>query len=434
MKKNKEEKKVKRLFYMSIVMVLLLSITIGIGAQSKPFEGKVLNISTCDGLPLNLLKLVTPAFEEETGAKVLFDSAWFYDCHAKAMINLAGGTGTYDLVLWFNEWAGSIYPYLEPLDEYIAKDDPGITDFVPNIADFLKQDGHWYALPYRMYVHALAYRKDIFEKNGITKIETMSDFRNVAKKLTQDTTGDGKIDTWGLVLSGNPGMIPTYSVPYLWSFGADFFDDNWKPLTNSKEFVQALEFYVSLFDYAVPGSKTFSDDEMLTVMQQGKAAMVIMGSPYIMKMQDKNQSQFWDKISVLPIPIEVPGSKPSLSIVMGHGIPRDSKNKELAYLYLKHLVKTESSRAMSVMGGNLPARMSVFEDPAMDEVIPGFSSYGKAFLTGRGTFVLPEGREILSIYGEEVSNAVSGIKTVKQATADMTERILKIMQEGEYYN
>jgi multiple sugar transport system substrate-binding protein len=386
-----------------------------------------------DGLPLQLLKAVTPAFEEETGAKVLFDTAFYMDAHAKAMVNLAAGTGAYDLVNWGTEFGASMYQYLEPLDEYIAKDDPGIADFIPNVADMMKIDGHWYALPYRVTAFCLAYRKDLFEKNGITKLDTMSDLYDAAKKLTQDTDGDGKIDQWGLALIGDQRLLSTYTNSFLWAFGADYFDDHWKPLTNSKEFVKALEFYISLFEYSVPGSKTFSDDEVLTAMQQGKAAMSILESPYIAKMQDKNLSQVWDKIFVHSTPVEDPSFKANYLWAAGHSIPKDSKNKELAYLYLKYLVKPESVMAMAKIGGNLPVRISIFEDPVMEKIIQGFSEYKKAMLTGRSVFALPEGDEIFSIYGEELGNAMVGSKTVKQATDDMTERILKVMQTGGYY-
>mgnify|MGYP001092259348 CR=1 FL=1 len=244
----------KRLISLLITLVLCLSmIIIGVSAQNKPFEGKSLNVSTMDGLPLELLTMVTPAFEEETGAKVYFDAGFYSDAHAKAMINLAAGTGAYDLVNWGTEFSAELYQYLEPLDDYIAKDDPGVDDFIPTIADMMKYDGHWYALPYRITAFALAYRKDLFEENGITKIDTMEDLKDAAKKLTQDTDGDGKIDQWGLALIGDPRMLSVYTNSFIWAYGTDYFDEDWKPLTNSKEFIQAIDTYASLFEYSVEG-------------------------------------------------------------------------------------------------------------------------------------------------------------------------------------
>lgn len=425
----------KRLISLLITLVLCLSmIIIGVSAQNKPFEGKSLNVSTMDGLPLELLTMVTPAFEEETGAKVYFDAGFYSDAHAKAMINLAAGTGAYDLVNWGTEFSAELYQYLEPLDDYIAKDDPGVDDFIPTIADMMKYDGHWYALPYRITAFALAYRKDLFEENGITKIDTMEDLKDAAKKLTQDTDGDGKIDQWGLALIGDPRMLSVYTNSFIWAYGTDYFDEDWKPLTNSKEFIQAIDTYASLFEYSVPGSGVFSDDEVLTAMQQGRAAMSVLESPYITKMQDKDLSQVWDKIAVLPTPAVSPDINSNYVWTAGHGIAKDSKNKELAYLYLKHLVKPESVMEMSKIGGNLPVRVSIFEDPIMDEIIPGFSAYKEVVKKGRSAFSLPEGGEIFMVYGEEVSNVIAGIKTAQQAADDMTERILEIMQEGGYYD
>ena len=41
------------------------------------------------------------------------------------------------------------------------------------------------------------YRTDLFEKAGLKPPTTVEEFVRVAKSLTADTNGDGKIDQWG---------------------------------------------------------------------------------------------------------------------------------------------------------------------------------------------------------------------------------------------
>lgn len=428
----------RRLSYFLILVVFFLCMGSGVSAQSKPFEGEVLNISTMDGKPLDTIKLVVPIFEEKTGARVVIDSAYATDAHAKAMLSMTTGAGAYDIVLISSEWVGAIRPYLETLDDYIAKDpDSNVDDFAPFVKQsFTDEDGHWFGFPYRFNSFALAYRTDIFEDYEINPadVETMTGFRETAKKLTLDTTGDGKIDTWGVSLIGDPKAVYFFVTPFIWSYGIDFFDKDWKPLTNDPKFVAAVENYVELFDYAVPGSRTFSDDEALTAMQQGKAAMCITESPYIVRMADQDQSVVWDKISILPLPLEEPGAVANLMGCFGHGIPKDSKKKELAWEFLKFLSSSESNFEMTKAFGNLPWRLSLFEEPAVAEYIPGYDMWKELLKSGKSFFVLPESSEFFFIFAEELSNAVNRIKSPKEACDDLTERAYKLMEEAGYYS
>jgi len=424
----------KRLFYFLVITALLLSMAIGVNAQ-KPFEGQVLNVSTMDGKPLTTILEVLPKFEEMTGAKVIIDSAYASDAHAKAMLSMATGAGAYDVVQWSNEWAGSMYQYMEPLTDYIAKeDDPNFTsDFLPFIQKIMQYDGVWYGLPYRVNTFALAYRTDLFEKYGVsTDINTMTDLKEACKKLVLDTTGDGKIDTWAIALIGSPKAAYFFYYPFMWSYGADYFDEDWNCTINAPEFVAAAENFVSLFEYSVPGSKDFSDDEALTAMQQGKGAMCLTESPYIMKMTDPEQSTVWDKISVLPVPIEKPGSISNFSSSAGHGIPKDAKNKPLAWEFIKYLASPGSIITMAEKFGNMPSRVSIFNDPLMDEAIPGFAAWAKALMSGRGLLKYPENNEIQTIWGEELAQAITGTKTAKQACDDAAKRATEVMKEAGY--
>jgi len=427
----------KRLFYFIVITALFLSMAIGVNAQ-KPFEGQVLNISTMDGKPLTTILEVLPLFEERTGAKVIIDSAYSSDAHAKAMLSMASGSGAYDLVMWSTEFAGEIYQYLEPLTDYIAKeDDPTnfTSDFLPFIQKEMQYDDVWYALPYRVNTFALAYRTDLFKKYGVsTDINTMTDLKEACKKLILDTTGDGKTDTWAIALIGSPKAAYFFVNPFIWAYGADYFDKDWNCTINAPEFVAAIENFVSLFEYSVPGSKDFSDDEALTAMQQGKGAMCLTESPYIMKMTDPEQSTVWDKISVLPVPIEKPGYISNFSSCFGHGIAKDAKNKPLAWEFIKYLASRESIITMAEKFGNMPSRVSVFNDPLMEKAIPGFAAWSKALMSGRGLLVFPESSEILTIFGEELAQAITGTKTPKQACDDAAERAIEVMTEAGYYN
>ncbi|MEH7414462.1 sugar ABC transporter substrate-binding protein [Neobacillus drentensis] len=104
--------------------------------------------------------------------------------------------------------------------------------------------GAIYGLPKDISGFALGYNKTMFEKAGIPlpdkdKPYTWQEFIDVAKQLTKDTNGDGKVDQFGT------GFNVQWSLaPFVWDNGADWIDKTHTKVTiDDPKFIEALQWF-----------------------------------------------------------------------------------------------------------------------------------------------------------------------------------------------
>ena len=108
---------------------------------------------------------------EQAGITVEIIEVPFEGVYEKEKTEFVAGTGAFDVVTFYPAYIGDFAGngYLEPLDDYMAKDPAPVWD--PNPSDVLapfwelycKFGGQVYALPIDGDVHMLMYRKDLFE-------------------------------------------------------------------------------------------------------------------------------------------------------------------------------------------------------------------------------------------------------------------------------
>ena len=127
-----------------------------------------------------------PKFEELTGIKVTYDVFPEQNYFDKVTIDLqAGDSSTYDVFMTgaYMIWQYAPAGWMEPLEPYIndpAKTNPDY-DFEDILADLRNSEmwnleagaanlgqGSQYALPWGFEANAYMYRKDLFEKHGLT--------------------------------------------------------------------------------------------------------------------------------------------------------------------------------------------------------------------------------------------------------------------------
>ena len=97
-------------------------------------------------------------------------------------------------------------------------------------------NGHFRGVPFYGIGNGNAYRKDVFEKLGISPPDTWDDYLKIGKKL--------KDNDWpvGQTLSHTFGDAPTFAYPLLWSFGGQEVDEKGKVAINSQGTRDACDF------------------------------------------------------------------------------------------------------------------------------------------------------------------------------------------------
>src|SRR5436190_3666 len=95
----------------------------------------------------------------------------------------------------------------------------------------------WVAMPWAIVGGMIAYRKSWFAEVGANEFpDTWEKYREVGKKLKT------KGRPIGQTLGHTFGDAPTFSYPYMWSWGGKEVDESGKVVINTKETVESVKF------------------------------------------------------------------------------------------------------------------------------------------------------------------------------------------------
>ncbi len=224
---------------------------------------------------LELQKLTAASFTKDTGIKVNFVVKVEQDMRDTASTEFANQSGQYDVATLSN----FEIPYYAKAGwisdmEGIAKDKAfDQADILPSMTDALSYNGKIYGEPFYGESSFLMYRKDVFQKLGITvpANPTWDEVAQWAAKADGSTPGLKGICLRGLAGWGD-NLAPLTTVVN--TMGGTWFDQNWQAQVNTGGFKKAANFYVNLIhQHGEAGAATFSFPQCLAAMQGGKTAM-----------------------------------------------------------------------------------------------------------------------------------------------------------------
>jgi len=354
----------------------------------------------------------------------------------KATMELQSGSSTYDVVYIDNFSLPQLASagWLEPQNKYIEKYKFDLADYGKGFVDALTYKGKIYSPPY--YAETLVYyfRKDLFDKYGIKKVpETYEEARDVAKKLTLDTNGDGKTDVFGWVQRGDKfyGYVCYTYAAILRGYGSDWFDSKWNPIFNNKEGMAAAAIFADLMrNYAPPGEATYGWHEALADFAQGRAAQYVDASPFGPRLQDPNESTVGGKVGYA-VALKGPVKRAPGMYTCGHAINAYSKNKEAAWKFVEWTMSPEINKLVSN-----PSRFSSLEEKSIVDkfsIGPEGNKFLDAWVEGLkyavNTFpAIPEWPEIGDRIGVALNRIIVGSDVKKEmdaAAADVADLMKK---------
>jgi len=164
---------------------------------------------------------------------------------------------------------------LLPLDEVVnAIGEDNIWDQIKKVG---KYGDHYYGLVHAAGTSLLIYRKDLAKKKGLEGPKTWDDLLHLAKELTMDTDGDGKIDIYGLTIPGDNLFINILMGELTKANGGILFDVQNRPHFTDKTMIETLNFWKELTKYMPPGWEGHGYRETFANMYGQKAAMMYQG-------------------------------------------------------------------------------------------------------------------------------------------------------------
>lgn len=328
-----------------------------------------------------------------------------------------------------NRPTAQIAALFEPLDAHQAKEPiEAFDDIAKGLVQGMTVGGKLIGIPVRHATQGLFYNEALLEEAGISAPPTtLEELLDQAKKTT--FTSKAGTPVTGMVLASDLAVFP---VMFARAFGGDFISPDFKLVPDRAALEKGLDTLRAMFEAgSLPRSyATTKNDDQVTWLQQGRAAFTILPFARAAQLNNPEQSKFPGKIKALEFPISaaLKGKMPMASVVEAWAmcIPKNAKDKALAWSYIKAVSSKAVTLGMAV-NGNGPVRVSTYSEPALAKN-PVAAIEAKVLANARGAFPpFPEAARAQTTFLEEVQLAVLGRKPVKDAVSAIVDRIKPMM-------
>jgi len=333
---------------------------------SKPLAGTTLNVSCWNHPYAKLLTDLIPQFEEESGAKVNYETPSFPIYNQRIDIELSTGGSAYDVLnvtfIYIGRWIEA--GWFVPLDDYLK--DPKKTpadwdpaDLLPGVTVAFKDTaGKLYAIPWTGDIYmAGAGRFDLFEQAGLTTMPDTFDALSAAMKAVNKKDGVA-----GFLTDNHYGWS---FVPFLQGFGGDVFrnaPDDLMPVLDTPDAIAGAEFFSNLLrDYGPDGAISYTYDMMVAALKAGRANYCPNGQIFVVQLAaPDSQAAHTSNFSICPAGPK--GRFPGVA-THGWGIPVGSKKKDAAWQFIVWAMSKPVLKQMVERGYSSVTRRSIIDSP-----------------------------------------------------------------------
>ena len=350
--------------------------------------------------------------------------------------------GTYEVPIWAERG------WLVKLDKLGANYD--VDDILPGIRAGLSVDGSLYAAPFYGESSMVMYRTDLMKKAGLEmpKDPSWKFIAEAAKAMTSKKDG-----VYGICLRGKAGWGE--NVAFLTamsnSFGARWFDENWKPQFDSKEWENTLNFYLDLMgNYGPPGASSNGFNENLALFQTGKCGMWIDATVAGGFVSNPDDSEVADKVGYALAPDNNLGKRGNWLWAWSLAIPAGTKQADAAQKFVSWATSKEYLELVASKKGwaKVPpgTRTSLYENEkymnaapfaqitldSINSADPKNPTVKPVPYVGVQFVAIPEFQGIGTSVGQQFSAALAGNFSAKQALKNAQRITQRSMHKAGY--
>ncbi|WP_288078850.1 sugar ABC transporter substrate-binding protein [Shinella sp.] len=274
--------------------------------------------------------------------------------------------GTYEVPIWAKkEW-------LFALDGLGS--DYDIDDLLPKIRASLSSDGKLYAAPFYGESSFTMYRKDLFEKAGLTMPEdpTWDFIKEAAGKIT-----DKANEVYGICLRGKAGWGENmaFLAAMANSYGGRWFDEGWKPQFDQPEWKATLTDYVELLkNDGPPGASSNGFNENLALFNSGKCGMWIDATVAASFVTNPKESKVADNVGFALAPQKGLGKNANWIWSWALAVPAGSLKVDAAQKFIAWATSKEYTELVASKEGwaNVPpgTRKSLYDNAEYTSAAP----------------------------------------------------------------
>lgn len=444
--------------------VLLTSLTACAGgtstatnASSAPATGtQKIVIASVNNAPMVTLSELAPEFTKATGIQVEFVMLTENDIRSKIQQDVAVKGGQFDVVTLGSSDAGTYLDSgwttpLQPKVDAMSAADKATYDFndliKANISAYSSQKSGLAALPFYGESTMIMYRKDLFDKAGLTMPEqpTWDQINGFATKLN-----DPKSGTVGMAIRGKAGYGENMYVfnTIMNAYGAQIVDTSWQPQYETPAMKSAWEFYRKLQkDAGAQEASSNGYTETLNLMSSGKAA-IYYDATVSADTFEKEGSAIKGKMGYAMSP-SGPGKGNTQTVGgWGIGIPSSSKNQDAAFKFLTWATSKEYVNLVAQKSGWLStptgARTSTYTNPEYQKLAPyaplvlkalqtvefAHPAVGETPYTGNSLPNLAEWSSMGEKIGQTLSKYIASNTATDDALAEAQKIAVQAMKDG----
>ncbi|MBI3507408.1 MAG: extracellular solute-binding protein [Proteobacteria bacterium] len=317
----------------------------------------------------------------------------------------------------------SLEPYLarEPIDDF--------GDISTGMVQAFMHKGARYGIPFRHAVNALHYNDAFLKERGFDRppvvIEELLDY---ARKLTYTRPDGIKVHGYGFQADNYSEVVNMAR-----AFGGDFITDERKCVADQPGMIKALSLLRTMYaEGLIPKNITaMKQNDLITAMQTGQIAMTYFPYGRTVLFNDPKSSKFPGafKLALLLVGRDqlAKGEVISSAEFWSMMIPRNARNKELAWGLIREL-STRENTIKTAINGNGPVRASAYDDPRLKELVSYAALEAKALKAARVPMpAFAKAAEAKDIFVEEMQAALLGLQKPEESAKNITRRIQPLL-------
>ena len=412
-------------------------------------DAETLTIATVNNDDMIVMQKLSQKWEQQTGNKINWVILEENVLRQKVTTDIATKGGQYD-VITIGAYETPIWGkkgWLTGLDDFKDYD---YDDLLAPVKAGLSVDGKLYAVPFYAESSFTMYRKDLFEKAGLTMPEhpTYDQIKQFADKLTDKANG-----VYGICLRGKPGWGE--NMAFLGTLvntnGGRWFDMKWQPQLTTQPWETAITYYVDLMKAdGPPGASANGFNENQALFSGGKCAMWIDATSAAGRVSNPKSSEVADKVGFAVAPTAVVPNGSAWAWSWALAIPTSTKKEAAAKDFVRWATSKDYVKLVGETEGWVSAppgtRKSTYDNPEYQKAAPFAPIVLNAIMvadpthatkepvpyTGVQFATIPEFQGIGTTVGQNISAALAGSTTVTDALEKSQASTASVMTKAGY--
>jgi ABC-type glycerol-3-phosphate transport system substrate-binding protein len=361
------------------------------------------------------------AWQAANGVKVAYEDVPWPQLHDRMAANFASGVHTHDVIYmsgWVPEFADFLVPFVDQLPAGLVADLP------PSSFSTVTWDGQKLGVVFTLSLLTTFYNKAMFDAEGITAPpRDWAELLGIAEQLTKD----GK---YGWVLNygetAGIGGVATYWFAFLQQAGGRLWDESGQPDFDNPSGVDSVQMMIDLMKFTDPGAITYVGiNDATNVFTNGTAAMML-NWPFMWVPANGPDSPIAGQVGAAINPAG-PAGTASIDGTDAYTITKTSANPELARQLIEFYLDPAVQKSQSIDTGWLPIRLSVLNDPEVQEKSANAKVVLEQAQHPYDSFITPDYNEVTIAISTELQKALQGQQDAATTVKNASEAVKAIV-------